>query len=429
MTQQLFRSTWPLFFGIGLLMLGNGLQGTLLGWRASLEDFSTLTTGLIMTGYYVGFMLGSTLTSVSIREVGHIRVFAALASMASTAILVQSVFVEPWVWVLMRLVTGFCYAGLYIVCESWLNNQATNETRGRLFSIYMVITFVSMGGGQWLMKLSDPGGSTLFILVSLLISIALVPLLLTKSSAPTFEDSEHLSLVSLFKISPLGVTGMFATGIAHSALFAMGAVYAAEKGLSVTQTALFMSMAIFGGVLLQWPIGTLSDKFDRRMVMMLVSFGAAAVCAYALNVTSASDELFILFGLFGGLTLPLYSLAVAQTNDRLNPEQMVAASSGLVMVTGLGSCTGPITVGWLMSTFGSTSYFAYLAGIHAFIGVFAIIMIFVREAAKEEDQVSFRFLTPRVSVVAAEAVAQTVEEEWEEQHQEDNDTKPAPKEI
>ncbi len=411
------RSVWPLFFGIGLLMIGNGLQGTLLGWRANLESFTTFTTGLVMTGYYIGFLAGSNYTPPIIRNVGHIRVFAALASLASTSILVQAIYVNPTVWLTARIITGFCYAGLYIVVESWLNAKATNETRGSLFSIYMVVTYLAMAFGQWTMKLSDPASFELFILVSVLISISLIPLLVTNSEAPSIHESEKISYTELFRISPLGMFGIFGTGVVTSAVFGMGAVYAARTGLSVSNTALFLSAYIVGGVIFQWPIGRLSDRYDRRIVLTIVTFLAALVAIAMLLINTPLELVFILFGLYGGMSLPLYSLSVAHTNDRLKPEQMIGASSALIMLNGAGATIGPLTVGLAFEYTHTQSFFVYLAAIHIVIGMVALIMISRRDAVPMDDQTHFVPVQSRSSIGAAEAVAQIVDEE---SHHQDN---------
>jgi MFS family permease len=411
MIKNTLRAVWPLFFGIALLQVGNGLQGILLGWRASLESFSTLVTGLVMTGFYLGFLIGSSYTQVIIGNVGHIRVFAAFASLASTAILVQAVYVNPGVWFIARIVTGLCYAGLYIVVESWLNDRATNKTRGNLFSIYMLLSYLSMAVGQWTMKFSDPGGYDLFVLVSILVSIALIPLLLTKTTAPSFSENESISITELIKISPLGMFGIFGTGLVHSAVFGMGAVYAARAGMSVSQTALFTSIFILGGVLLQWPVGLISDHFDRRKVITIVTFLAGLMGLFLYKSPATENMSFLLFALYGGLSLPLYSLVIAHANDRLKPEQMIGASSGLIMFYGIGSSAGPLTIAIMLEQYDSSGFFIYLTLIHLSIGVVALIMMGKRDAVSAEEQATFVPVSPRSTVVAVEAVAQIVDEE------------------
>lgn len=399
-------SAWALFLGLAFIMLGNGLQHTLLGVRAELEGFPTAVTGLVMTGYSAGFLAGSLVVPRLVGRVGHIRVFAALASLASTAVLVHAVFVEPVIWTAMRVLTGFCYAGLYVVAESWLNDQATNRTRGQLLSIYMVVMLSGVAGGQFLLNLADPLRFGLFILASVLVSLALVPILLTANPAPEFRAPTPVSIAALYRVSPLGVVGMLFTGMGNAALIGMGAVYAKSSGFSVVQISIFMAAATIGGVVLQWPIGRLSDRFDRRRVLTAVAFAAAAA-AVAGGVVSDLPAgvapawlIFAVIAVFGGMNLPLYSLAIAHTNDFLDPRQMVAASGGLVLVAGTGAIFGSMAVAGGMAFAGPAGYFWTLAVIHGAIGVFALYRMGVRAARPVEDQGPF-VAVPRASPVVA----------------------------
>lgn len=384
---QVVLSAWALFLGIAMMMLGNGLQVSLLGLRATTEGFPTAMTGLVMSAYYVGFLAGSTLAPRIVKNVGHVRVFAALASMASTAALVHAVFIDPLTWGVMRFITGFCFAGLYVVAESWLNDRATNETRGQLLSVYMVVTLGGMAAGQLLLNVADPGGFQLFVLASVLVSLALVPIALTAGSAPTFDTPTAVGLWQLYRISPFGVAGAMATGAAHGVVFGMGAVYAEQIGLSVAQISLFMGVVITGGMLFQWPVGRLSDRFDRRRVMIAVTL-LAAIFALAAVPTAATSHniLLVLTFLFGGMTLPMYSLCIAHTNDHLEPGQMVAASGTLVLVGGIGACFGPSLVASLMSMAGPDAFFVSLAAIHTAVGLFGLYRMSRRAATPLDEQ-------------------------------------------
>ncbi len=407
-------ASWALFFGIALLMLGNGLQGSLVGLRASLEGFPTAVTGVVMSCYFIGFLAGSMLAPKILGRVGHIRVFAALASLASTAALIHAVFVDPVTWGAMRLVTGFSIAGLYIVAESWLNDRATNETRGQLLSIYMVVTLGGFAGGQLLLNLADPLGVELFILASVMVSIALVPISLTVAQAPSFAAPAQVSLKQLYAISPLGILGTLGTGTAHGALFGMGAVYAASAGYSVAEVSFFMATVFLGGVILQWPIGLISDSFDRRRVITAVTFLAAASALAAIVVSGTSTwGLYALMGLFGGLSLPLYSLCIAHTNDQLAPAQMVAASASLVLVAGIGASFGPLAASAAMAVAGPTGYFWCLAAVHAVIGAFALYRMSQRATAPLDEQGPHLVMSPRVSPVAAALAARSVRDQMD----------------
>ncbi len=366
-------SCWALLLGMSLLMLGNGLQGSLLGLRAAIENFPTTVTGFVMSGYFIGLFLGSMLAPRFVGRVGHVRVFAALASLASASVLVHVIFLDPITWTAMRIVTGLSYAGLYIVAESWLNDRATNENRGQLLSIYMVVSLSSMAVGQLLLNLADPGGFVLFILVSVLVSIAVVPISLTAGGAPRFVTPRPVSPRELYTISPLGVLSSFGTGLAHGAFFGMGPVFAEKAGFSTAWVSYFMGLMLLGGVLCQWPVGRLSDRFDRRKIIAVTTFLAAAVAILAVPASHVSFwGFFVLVCLFGGLSLPLYSLSVAHTNDYLEPDQMVGASGTLVLIMGMGSILGPILTGFFMSGLGPNAFFLVLGGAHALIGVFAL---------------------------------------------------------
>ena len=389
-------SAWALLLGIALIMLGNGLQSTLLGVRATLEGFGTATTGLVMTAYFVGFVAGSVIVPRLLANVGHVRVFAALASLASGAALVHTVFVTPLSWGLIRVATGFCFAGLYVVAESWINEAATNRTRGQLLSVYMIMVLGGTGSGQLLMNLSDPRSFELFVLVSVLISFALIPITLSVGRAPPFEAPESIGIRALFRASPLGVTGAFLIGIAHSALYAMGPVFATEIGLDVERIALFIAVALFGGLVLQWPIGWLSDRFDRRRVIVAVAWIAATASTVAgVGGIDSYTVLVAATALLGGMSMPLYSLCGAHTNDHLTPRQIVAASATLVLVGGIGLTMGPLLAAALMQFAGPQGIFWLLTLVHACIGAYGLFRMMRREPVPLDEQrtydpVSFR---------------------------------------
>ena len=380
-------TSWALFLGIALMMLGNGLQASLLGLRAASEGFATGTTGLVMSCYFLGFLAGSALVPRIVQNVGHVRVFSALASLASISALIHGVFIEPLTWAGMRLLTGFCYAGLYIVAESWINDRATNETRGQLLSFYMVTILGGLACGQLLLNVATPDGILLFVLSSVLVSLALVPISLTAGPAPAFDAPSKVSLIELYRMSPLGILGAGATGMAHGIMFGMGAVYAERIGLSVREVSLFMGVAILGGILFQWPIGRLSDVFDRRHVLTVVTFLASGAAALAILVSSQSHALLLLaVFLFGGTTLPMYSLCIAHANDHLEPRQIVAASSSLVLIGGIGASIGPTLAATVMAAVGSVGFFVTLGMVHLAIGVFAIYRMGKSEAVPLSDQ-------------------------------------------
>lgn len=396
------RGSWALFLGIGLLMLGTSLLGTLLGLRASLAGFPTWATGLVMSAFYAGFLVGSTVTPVILARVGHIRTFGALASLASAAALLHVVVIDPLAWGAIRLVSGFCQAGLYVVAESWLNDRADNQTRGSLLGIYMVVMLGGMALGQLLLNLGEPGGFELFILVSVLVSLSVVPILITASAAPDFAQAEPLKLGDLYRASPLGVVGCFGVGLAHGSFFGFAAVYAALRNLDPAEISVFIAAFLFGGIALQWPIGRASDRYDRRRVLMAVAAGAALLAALFAYRAPTGPELLGLAFLFGAMTLPLYSLAVAHTNDHLTPKQMVAGSSALVLVSGLGAILGPAMAGGIVSLLGPDGFFDHLAAVHGAIVGFTLWRMIRRPPLPAADQGAYVAMPPRATQVASE---------------------------
>ncbi|MFZ0485980.1 MAG: MFS transporter [Arenicellales bacterium] len=380
-------SVWALLLGMGMLMLGNGMQVTLLGLRATVEGFSATVTGFVMAGYFVGFLGGALFTPPMIQRAGHVRVFAALASVASVAILVHAMFVTPPVWGAMRVVTGFAYSGLYIVTESWLNDRATNDVRGRLLSVYLVIAFVAMAGGQLTLNLASPRAYDLFLLNAIIVSLALVPILLTGSREPDNSAPDPMSLKKLYRISPLGTMGILATGMSHGALFSMAAVFAHNCGMSVAQVSMFMTALIAGGAVLQWPIGRLSDRIDRRKVITGTGLLVAVIAVAAIPVAGRSNTALIMIAvLFGGAVLPMYSLYLAHVNDHLQPRQMVAASSRLYMAAAVGSSFGPPMVGWLMDLSGANGFLWYFVVVHLVMVAFALYRMSASESPGIEEQ-------------------------------------------
>jgi MFS family permease len=365
------NTTWPLFLGMGALMLGAGLQSTLLGLRATLEGFTPVVTGAIMSCYYVGYVFGTLIAPPLLRQVGHIRVFAALAAVASMSILVQGSFVNPFSWGIMRLVSGLCFAGIYVVAESWLNDRATRSNRGALFAMYMIVCYVGLGAAQFLLVLSDPRTPNPFMLVSVLISLAMVPIVLSARQVPERAAPRKVRLLELYRDSPLGLVGVMTSGLISSIIFSMGPVYARLSGLETSSVAAFMAVSILAAVATQYPVGRMSDRMDRRTMI-------AAVCTLAMLVASSivifrdmPHALFLaLAALFSGSSLTLYSLSVSHVNDKLEPAQMVAASSALLLLNGSAAVIGPLLAGSVMAAFGPKAYFATLASLTGVLAVY-----------------------------------------------------------
>ena len=399
---SLLKGTWALFFGVGMIMLANGLQGSLIGVRASLEGYSALSAGIILTGYYAGFLSGALLIPNRVKSVGHVRMFAALASIASISILLHSIHVSFIGWFLMRFISGMCFVGMYTVAESWINDLSENNNRGKALSVYMM---VSMGGsaiGQLFLNIASPETASLFMLVSILISISLVPILIVVSNQPDFSVTEYLSIKQLYEASPLGVVAAIMTGLAHGSLWGIGTIYGLKSGLTIEQVSIFMFTFIIGGALNQYLIGYLSDKYDRRTIIVIVSLSAGFLALLALMFSSGFNYLIIITFIFGGLTVPLYALSIAHTNDFLTRREMVAASAGLQLAGGIGLTLGPIFGGLAIDIIGPSGFWIYLFFIHTFLGIFGIYRMSIRTAVPLEDQGSTVLVSSRSAPASME---------------------------
>ena len=391
---KIFKNSWALFSGFAILITAHGFQGNLLQVRSVIEDFSFITTGIIMSGYFVGYFVGANIVPNLVSKVGHIRVFAAFASMASLSILIHAVFVDPIIWTLGRFLTGFSLIGVYIVVESWLNDRATNRNRGSVLSIYMFISFVGMSIGTLLLNFNKPEQFEPFILISLLFSIALVPILLTKRSAPKFKKLSSIKIRQLYKISPLGTVSMFCTGLIHSAIFGVGAVYAATMNFTIFEISLFLFLITISGAMFQWPIGYLSDTKDRRIILISITFISTLFCCLSIMSVGYNPETMNIISLFGGLNktmffifitlyagaaLPMFTLNLAYVNDFIPKEKFVAAGAGLQIIFGLGAMFGPFLCSIFMNALGSNGFFIFLGIFHTIIGLFGLYRMTRRE--------------------------------------------------
>ncbi|MAI46690.1 MAG: MFS transporter [Hyphomicrobiaceae bacterium TMED74] len=362
-----------------MLLLANGMFGTLLGLRSKHEGFSTEMIGFIMAGYSLGLLLGALFAVRVITQVGHIRSFAALASIMSVAVLCHLLWVDPLFWLLLRTVAGFCMAGMVMVTESWINDRAGNETRGQILSLYMITNYLGSGGGQLSLNIAPPEEFQLFLVASIVYSLALVPVLLTGATGPSPVPSKRMSMVELFGISPVGLIGTLAAGFCNSSVNNLGAVYAAEINLSVAQVSLFMASVLVGGMLLQLPIGRLSDKFDRRTVLFTVAL-VTGCCALGINwmVGKQDWQLFAMAAVYGGFAFTVYPLSCAQVNDMADRERLVQVSSGLLVAFGVGAIVGPIASAFVMGKFGAPGLFFVIAAVWALLAVFTLLRMAMR---------------------------------------------------
>lgn len=396
------RTTWPLLLGMMLLMVGNGLQGTLLPIRGAAEGFSIFELSLVTSAYFVGFLGGSRMAPKLIQRVGHVRVFAALASLISAVMVLYPLMTLPAAWILGRLLIGFCFSGVYVTAESWLNDSVDNAIRGQALSLYMIVQMAGIVASQGLYGVASEEGFELFVISSILVSIAFAPILLSVSPTPAFDTAKPMALRELWDVSPLGCTGMAVMGLIFSALFGMASVYGTQSQLSVAEISTFFAAIYLGGLVLQYPIGWMSDRMDRRILIMAVSAGIAFFCLIPLLSAINFPTLLGIGFMIGGLSNPLYALLIAYTNDFLEHEDMAAASGGLIFINGLGAITGPIIAGWMMQTTGPNGFFLFLMVAGLALVVYAGYRMTQRAAPAIEDTGSYAPLTAASTPVAVE---------------------------
>ena len=416
---QVFASSWALFVGMFMLMVGNGLQGTLLGLRGEIEGFTTLSLSVVMSAYFVGFLFSSRYTPELIRRVGHVRVFAALGSLVSAVLISYPILVEPWAWTLGRVIVGFCFCGVYITAESWLNDASENENRGKALSIYLMVQMAGIVFAQWVVSQGDISGYVLFIIPSILVSLAFAPVLLSVKPMPAFETTKPMKIRDLISASPLACFGMFMLGAVFSAQFGMSAVYGSRAGLTVAEISFFVSAIYVSALVLQYPIGWLSDRVDRRILIIWVSLigGAGSLIAF---VISDSYWAIVLSGaIVGGTSNPLYALLIAYVNDYLDREDMASASGGLLFINGVAAIAGPLTVGFMMDGIGTNGFWLFTAATLGSVGIYGLYRSTQRSRADiETEQIPYA----PVSAASTQVATEWAQEYYLEADQADEET-------
>lgn len=384
---RLNASTISLLISVMLVWAANGLCFTLLALRMSIGGFDTTDIGLVTTGYFFGQLLGAIFFGKIIERVGHVRAFAAFASLLSASVIGYVFYIDLLFWICIRIVHGMCVAGLLMVVESWLNGSVSNNGRGRLLALYTIIQSLSMSMGQQLLNLEEPTSFILFAIASICFSLALLPLVLSRSVTVAEVVPSRLKLKELIKVSPLGVLGSMGSGALVSILIGLSPIYLENIGLSVSEIALFMSVIIFGGLIVQYIVGRASDIFDRRTIITVAVFLGGGLCLIMTLISSFN--LWVLLGLitvYGGIAFAIYPLSVAHANDFLDSDDLVPASAGLIMAMALGATIGPLITTMCMEYFGNTGFF-FLSGAICFItGCFAIFRMTRRPAPDMSDQ-------------------------------------------
>jgi len=396
-----FAPLVALLLGVALMLVGNGLQAVLVPFRASAEAFAQLSVGLIGASYFLGFTVGCLQGGSLIRMVGHVRAFAAMTAMASAVPLILALWVDPVAWFFFRAATGFCFAVLYIVIESWLNERASNENRGLVFSTYIFISFGAMALGQELLRVYDPSGVELFAVIATLVSLAAIPVALTRSPTPRLPEATVINLRTL------------ASGLGNGAFWSLAPLVAAGDALDVSRTATFMSAALIGGAAGQFPFGGLSDRIDRRRVLAgVAAFGAVVSLAIWLAADASADNLFLYFlsFLWGSASFTIYPISVAHSNDHANPDDFVAVSAGLLFAYGAGATVGPVIASLLMSLTSAPALYLFIALMYVPLAVFAVSRTFRQEQVPAAEQVAFSD-----ALSASGTASHAYEEEWSDQ--------------
>lgn len=410
--RQFLISITALLASIAVLLLGVGLMGTLVSVRLTFEDIHPQMKGLILSAYYIGLVLGTQYAGRVIEQAGHIRAFAVFAALSTAAILFQGLYVAAELWVFLRILIGFSISGIYIVVESWLNERADPASRGRVFSIYQVITYAAIGAGQLLLYLGDPVAAELFMIVGVLFALCLVPVALSRASNPP-EPLPHtrMALLSTCRSAPLAVVTCVGAGLLSSAAFTLMPMAGLRLGLTVEMISPLMASLVLGGVMLQWPIGHFSDTLGRRPMIFWVGLATTAMALVMGWVAGTVPlwALMLLAGVFGGLAFTFYPLAVSLANDIIRGESFVAVSGALIFLWGVGAVTGPLVGGWILGITPPGGLFVYMGVIS---GLVTLSTLPLRSAVLRVRN-PFRVVT-RHSPVLAEMDPRAREEELDE---------------
>ncbi|MEM1344535.1 MAG: MFS transporter [Pseudomonadota bacterium] len=405
------RNAWALLLGMFLLQLGNGMQGTVLGLRGGIEAFDNFAMGLVMSGYFLGFLGGAKIAPILIRRVGHVRVFAALAALASAALILYATLVHPVAWIVMRVLVGFCFSGVYVVVESWLNEGSDNTNRGQALSAYLVAQMIGIVVAQAMVNVADPAGYDLFVLMAVAVSVAVVPTLLSASPAPVFETGRPMSMARLYETSPTGFIGCLLLGGMFGLMFGMASVYGSTLGLTPAQISLFIGTIYFGGVLFQIPVGWLSDRLDRRVLIVAITAVGALGGVIGLAAGASLAWLLLSALLLGGAANPLYAVLVAYTNDYLEHEDMASAAAGLVVLNGIGAVGTPIVVGLLMDIAGPGAFMGAATALMGATTLYALYRMTVRAATPVDEALPIAPMAMTTSPVAGSAAQEAVIEQ------------------
>lgn len=386
----IIRAHFSLLAATAILLLGSGLLGTLVALRAGIESFPQFIIGLIMSGFFMGYVIGSYLCPKIIRTFGHIRSFSVFAAIGCATVLLHGLIIDPIVWLILRVLTGICMLGMYLVIESWINSIATSKTRSNLFSIYMAINLLALGCSQYLLLIYDIESLAPFALIALFFSLALVPISLTFIQQPAKVETGHLGFKHLYATSPLACFGALVSGMITGGFWGMGPIYALSAGFDVAGISLFMSGVVFGGSILQWPLGHLSNHYDRRFVIAAVSIMASVAALTVFYMIESQQAVGLLAAfIFGGCAFSIYSLSMAHANDNSESAHVLEISRGLLLLSGIGATIGPLTAGLFMGWLGAQVLMFYFAALMLLLAGLALMRHTIGLPINISEQVDF----------------------------------------
>jgi MFS family permease len=389
-----------LLMSAALIQLSNGLQGILLPVSANMGEFSVFSIGILSTSFFIGLIIGCLFCPWMVRRVGHIRSFTALAAIASISALLHSVYFNEIAWWTARMLTGICFAGMQMVLESWLNERATNNTRGKILSIYTLLNLGFIVAGQQLLNLADPRSFMLFVFASMFLSLAVIPVALTTSPSPAPVRQVKLRIKWLYSISPAGVIGSLGVGLTNGAFWGLGALYAQQIGLTTPQITVFMSILVIGGALLQWPLGWISDRVDRRFIIIISCLASALSALFiASQLMSTVTWLFVLIGIFGAFALPIYALCLAHASDHTGASNTLGVSGGLLLIYSAGAMIGPVIASTLMELYGTKMLFFFTSFVHVMVAALIYWRVRISSPVINEEKDMFVAVLETLPVV------------------------------
>lgn len=395
--RQILKSVTTPIVSLVILCMGNALFVTYTSVRLKMDGYSINTIGYVVGAYFAGQLVGSYLCDRLIARIGHIRAYAVLATSMTVLAMLQAMFLQLWMWALVRFLGGVCIAGLFIVIESWLLAKSTSNTKGKVLSIYMTSFYAAQGIGQLLLNVSDPISVIPFAIVVILSAVSIIPISMTKASVPTMNQRSSLNIVKLVKKCSLGVYTCAISGLLLGPIYGLIPIFAKDSGMTLTGVSYAACFTILGGFVLQWPIGQLSDKTDRRKVISFIGFAAAIIAAITIFVSAQSEILiFILLAAFGGFSFTVYPLGIAHSSDSVEEKDLISITALLSIAYSVGSIIGPVIASYFMDFLGPKGIFIYSTIVGTTLGTLALVKTFEKKTLPEKEKLRGENLAEKI---------------------------------